>query len=493
MSNYPLLNYNCDFSGNKLPIANLTFAYGQLGQSSNLTGGLWGSLPISSLFSNNTTLITINGGNSLTFNISGIYQITTSVIFGSPNSGGFTSSTQSFAFSYSTLINSGSVLNSSNNNISGPISFLDGSNNIILASTPLFISGSASGGGANLSNGFDSPNYGGNVSVLSNTTTSPTSYPPFFILPNYSNTSTGLYNNVNTITSIYYIPAPTTIYFNIANTSSTSNSIYASGNFTVEMMNYVVVPSVTNNTNLTGTLNYTNGYYYYTFVPTTSTNSGTATITFPINVAVNYLLVGGGGGGGGSYYFTSSKYYDGGGGGGGQSLSSSISGNTFNITVGNAGAGGLATVNGSPGGNTILNAVSVNGGGGGSSYSTSLGGTGGGSPGGTGFWFINNGAVAIQYATNGLTGNTYSLSGIGLTYSVGGSGGGGGSVIGGSNVYGGQGGLNATGGTAGGNISYTGGVGTGYGTGGGGASASGSTSVSGGQGGTGVIILYWKA
>jgi hypothetical protein len=498
MSNYPLLNYNW---GNHLPIANLTFSYGQIGPivGNGVTGGIWGSLPVSNVFSNNPTLVTINS-NGIQFNVSGIYQITTSITFSSPNSGGFTSSNQTFAFSYSTSPNSGSVLTSSNNNITGPISFLDGSNNIILASTPLFINGSASGGGANLQNGFDSSYYGGNVSMLQNTTTTPTSYPPFFLLPNYSNTSTGLYNNVNTITSIYYIPEPTTIYFNIANTSSSSNYINASGNFTVELMNYIVVPSVTNNSNLTSTLNYTNGYYYYTFVPTTTTSSGTATITFPTNVQMNYLLVGGGGGGGGSYYFTSSKYYDGGGGGGGQSINSNINSTSFNITVGNAGPGGTATNNGLPGGSTSLTSNGItttcNGGGGGLTYPNSTGGTGGGVPGGEGFWYLNNGSVSIQFATNGLSGNTFSLSGIGLTYNVGGSGGGGGSVSGGSSINGGAGGSTVNGGVAGGNSSSTGGSSTGSGTGGGGASVGSSSSgasASGGQGGPGLVVLYWKA
>ena len=231
MSGYPLLNYNW---GNDLPIANLNFAYGTLGAAGSSNGLSWSSLSITgSLFNNNNNLVTINGTNGLQFNISGIYQITTTLQFTGPS---ITGGTETFAFSYSTGPNNGTqTLSSSSNGIAGPISFLDGSNNVILASTPLFINGLASGGGANLQNGFDSTNYGGNVSMLLNTATS--SYPPFFLLPNYMTSS--IKENVNTITSIYYIPAPTTIYFNIANTLST-NSLNATGNFTVELMNYIV-------------------------------------------------------------------------------------------------------------------------------------------------------------------------------------------------------------------------------------------------------------
>jgi hypothetical protein len=234
MSTYPLLDYNwIDTSGSMLPIANLNFAYGTLGAAGQSNGNYWSSLTITgSLFNNNNNLVDISG-NGIQFNVSGIYQITTTLQFTGPS---ITGGTETFAFSYSTGLNNGTqTLSSSSNSIAGPISFLDGSNNVILGSTPLFINGSASGGGANLQNGFDSTNYGGNVSMLLNTATS--TYPPFFLLPNYMTSS--IKQNVNTITSIYYIPAPTTIYFNIANTLST-NSLNATGNFTVELMNYIV-------------------------------------------------------------------------------------------------------------------------------------------------------------------------------------------------------------------------------------------------------------
>lgn len=481
MSNYPLLNYNWDFSGNQLPIANSTFAYGQLGQiaGSGVQGGIWGSLPVSTLFSNNNTLITISG-NSLKFNVSGIYQITTILQF-IPSSG-FNSGIQTFVFSYSTSANTASSFSYSNNNINGPISFLDGSNNIILGTSPLLINGSASGGG---SNSLSSTNYGGQIDLSTNVN----SNIPFFILPNYSGST--IINNVNTITSIYYIPVGTTLYFNIGNGStSTSNYINANGNFTVKLLKYILVPSVTSSNLTVSSLNYSNGYYYYTFVPTTTTSSGSATITFTGNVAMNYLLVGGGGGGGGSIYvlFGNSSY--GGGGGGGQIVTSALTGNTFNINVGGGGTS-VTGGNGNMGGNTTLQngtaplVYSYAGGGG--AVNGGAGGSGGGGTGAIG----GQGQSSTQNSTNGGAGQTITLSGINLSYSVGGAGGGGATSV---SVYGGSGGSSATGGIAAGNgTSGSGGVGTGYGTGGGGGGTTNESNNIGGAGGPGLAVLYWAA
>jgi hypothetical protein len=231
MSAYPLLNYNwLDSSGNTLPIANSTFAYGTLGKStvSPLPGAYWASLTIPSLYvpssSSNTnyTLTNISVGNTaLTFNVSGIYQITTSLQFSG------ISGAQTFAFSYSTASNSNQTLNSSTNSIAGAIAIYTGTT---LATTPYFINGSSSGGG---SSGFTTTNCGGNVYLTSGTG----STDPFFILPNNLSATTS--PNANTITSIYYIPASTPLYFNIANTGSTSG-LNATGNFTVQLLNYVV-------------------------------------------------------------------------------------------------------------------------------------------------------------------------------------------------------------------------------------------------------------
>ena len=79
MSSYPLLNFNwVDPSGSTVPIANSTFAYGTLGPygSSGSNSTYWGSLPVTSLTSNNGNFIT-KSSNYLTFNVSGIYELTT--------------------------------------------------------------------------------------------------------------------------------------------------------------------------------------------------------------------------------------------------------------------------------------------------------------------------------------------------------------------------------------------------------------------------------
>lgn len=532
MSGYPLLNYNwIDISGNTLPITNSTFAYGTLGfTTASLAGGVWGSLTIPSLISNNTTLISKNS-NYLTFNISGIYQLTTTLSFAGESTTNLSGGAQTFAFSYSTQPNAPPTSFSyANNNIVGGIQALDGSLNVILGSTPLFINGSASGGG---SNSISSTSFGGNVIVPTSTGSQPAGYLcPFFVFPNYSTTNTIYGSNVSTITSVYYIPAPTTIYFNIGNTNagSSGTALNAVGNFTAQLLNYVLVPSVVSS-NLTGTLNYSNGYYYYTFYPTTTTNSGTATITFPTNVAVNYLLVGGGGSGAGGLTNTpaivtaTSTSWSGGGGGGGQVINStsSISGNTFNITVGNAGPSTTASALGVIGGNTILtngstSAIAI-GGGGGQIAPVSAGGTGGGAGGGSGMYVTSYDTGTGAYyqtvqntPTNGDSGQTINLPF--QTYNVGGGGGGGGNTIyyaglvinafgsaGSVTTYGGTAGSNSTGGLPGGNTPTQTGqnsVSTSYGTGGGGggiylSNTVAFTSYGGGQGGPGLVVLYWKA
>jgi hypothetical protein len=480
MSGYPLLNYNfIDSSGNTLPIVNSCFAYGTLGKSTLQPGTYWSSLTINSLSvpslssNNNYTLVDISGNNTcLQFNVSGIYQITTSLQFTG------ISGAQTFAFSYSTGSNSSSnTLSNSTNNIAGAIATYTGST---LTSTPYFINGSSSGG----SSGFTTTNFGGNVYLTSGTGNTD----PFFILPNnLSNTNSP---NANTITSIYYIPAPNALYFNIANTGSGSG-LNATGNFTVQLLNYIVgIPNLSNVTNLTiSSLQYSNGYYYYTFVPTNTTSSGTATITFSGNVQMSCLLVGGGGGGGGNNISSSSIVSNGGGGGGGgQILNSIISGSTFNLTVGNAGAGGASSVNGTIGGNTSLNSLVVSGGGGG--LYTSPGGTNGG---GIGATYDSKGNI-LNYSTSGASGQTITLSGINLSYSVGGAGGGGGAPS--FNFpYGGGGGLNNTGGAGGGGTSYVGGAGSGYGTGGGGGGGQYPTNgpYAGGSGFSGFAVIYWVA
>ena len=572
VNNFPLLNYNWTKSSNKYPIVNSCFVYGTIGKifgygnGTSVGDGLdWDSLRVNSI--DGTSIATTNAYSSVTsmnnlvtsiknfnpsfstiesyatyglkFNVSGIYQITTTLQFTGTNDSGsqqITSGVQTFAFSYSKAVNFASTtsiaatgtadrLSSSRNEILGPITVFDGSSS--LSTTPYFINGSASGGGSDLTNGFDSTYFGGNICILPNATTTSTLYPPFFIMPNYMTTipANGVNNgvNINTINAIYYIPAGTNIYFNIANTTQ-RDWLNANGNFTIKLLNYV--PNfVNNNTNLTvSELQYSNGYMYYTFVSTSTTTNGTATITFPKNVEMNYLLVGGGGGGSGSVRTGPVRYVCGSGGGGGQAVSSSspITGQSFSIFVGNAGAGASTTMSndstGMKGGDTYLsvlngstvNAIGGNGGimdnsltdlqpnpisaGGNSGNSTSL-------KGGSGGFNTNDfkGNGVLQTYTTGSNGSTISLSLISQSYSVGGAGGGGGPVLTTTSGGGGSGGNNATGGIASSityniNINPNGGTGSGYGTGGGGAGVNNNVlSWVGGNGGPGFAVLYWKA
>jgi hypothetical protein len=489
---FPLLNYNWTNSTFVYPIVNSYFVYGTLGKINNkitttIGNGLdWDSLPVSSIdgtsivttdttnqynkTSINNLVTSIRFNNStyytygLKFNVSGIYNITTALQFTGTNEGGtqqITGGVQTFAFSYSKDVNFSSTgadkLSSTNNNIAGP------------------------------------SNFGANICMLPNQTTS-SNIPPFFILPNYMTSS--IKSNVNSINAVYYIPAQTNIFFNIANTAQT-NWLNATGNFTIELLNYLPV-FVTNVDNLTvSPLQYINGYNYYTFVPTNTAGNGTAYISIPKNVEMNYLLVGGGGGGGGSYYDNNLgqvTIYCGGGGGGGQVLKSLISGSLFTLTVGGAGADGTANNSGTKGGDTtltnILNSTNTNaiGGGGGFSYNTSEGGTGGGANGGKGNYLVSGN---YSSPTNGGLGSSVTLSEISSTpYKVGGGGGGGGMD---RQYNGGRGGTDNIGGNATSNPSGDmGGTGSGYGTGGGGAGITSGNTNRGGKGGPGFAVLYWK-
>ena len=479
-----LLKYNyTDPSSLKVPIANSFFAYGTLNSSSNtLYGAAWGSLPIKSIDSNTSFVTKI--ANYIQINVSGIYQITTTLTFN-----GITGS-RTFAFSYSNQENintSTDTITKSLNNIAGPINLYNATDT--LSTTPYFINGSSSGGGAYLNNGFDSLAYGGNICMINNTPTN--TYPPFFLLPNDmqgSNTCP----NLNTISAIYYMPAQTKLYFNIANTD-TANGLNANGNFTIELLNYL--PNfVTNNTNLTvSPLQQYGGYNYYTFVPTNTAGNGTATITILTSASINYLLVGGGGGGGGSYN-SSGTNNGGGGGGGGQIRIGTTTGGQITITVGNAGSGGVAAGNGGAGGNTVLNTIIAAGGGGGGT--DTIGGTGGSAAGGQGYQFQPFNGDGDQGATSGGAGQSINISQIGLTYSVGGAGGGGGPGTSNFNSNnGGAGGVNNVGGVSGGSTNYNGTNSTGYGTGGGGGGSyyGFTTSYLGGSGGSGFAVLYWEA
>jgi len=198
------------------------------------------------------------------------------------------------------------------------------------------------------------------------------------------------------------------------------------------------------------------------------------------SLPIDYLVIGGGGGGGGSHG-------GGGGGGGFQYGSSSISPNTYPVTVGagntNIGTYGTTCPNGSP---SSFNVITSAGGGGGAATNSIQNGAAGGSGGGGG---PNSGAPSWG-GSQGGAGNTPSTSppqgsrgGNGdVSYGAHGSGGGGGASQQGiasnnGTGYGGNG--------SGGNGSSWPGNGTAYSGGGGGGGHSSNASNAGMPGGSG--------
>lgn len=502
-------NYN-DASNNKLPIINSTFICGicalTMYPTTKDNSTYWMALPVSNILTSNNNLVTINNSGGLVFNVSGVYQLTTNLLF---TGSGFGSNNQNFfGFSYSTSANntsssfiSGSPqISGTSNSIAGPIYMLDGSTNTIFGTNALFIEGTASGGSGNYKNGYSSSNYGGQIVSVSTSGTSGTptvgNSPPFFLLPNFA-TSSSITDStnpcipINTVNAKYYIPYGTPLYFNFTNTGG-DNTLNASANFTIQLLyNCIPTPTLSAVTNIANTTLYnSSNTYYYVFYPST-VGTSTAIINFNVAVTMYYLLVGGGGGGA---TVTSYTNIYGGAGGGGQIINGTagVSGNIFTISIGSGGAGGTnVSVNGNAGGQTTLTVgtnVIVAGGGGGATSPT--GGAGGGT--GTSAGALGgNGYTSSAYATNGGDGQTISISAIGQTYAVGGAGGGGGSN--GGFPYGGIGGNNNIGGAAGGNgaTNMSGSNGIGYGTGGGGSYYENTNTV-GGNGGSGLVVLYWQ-
>lgn len=239
-------------------------------------------------------------------------------------------------------------------------------------------------------------------------------------------------------------------------------------------------------------------YVPSTLTITSFTNVGIDSWIAPAYVnAVEYLVVGGGGGGGGAFDTGSA-----GGGGGGLVLSGTLTvvpGNTYSISVGAGGAGGIGNRNISPpeytgnnGGTTkFATKISLGGGGG---YRSRL------QTGGTGYG---------GFAANGLTAPT---GGNGAGNALGGENGGGG---GGNASAGGSstltplqsktGGAGLTNNISDSNVTYgAGGVGgqvntslagsdgaNNTGNGGGGATSVSGDSKSGGNGGSGIVILKY--
>jgi hypothetical protein len=487
-----------DSSNNIWPICNTKFIYGTLGSTYNVedttngvyyTGSstIWGSLNVASISQGNSNLVKLSPFTdklgvtryTISVNQSGIYRIRTTLTFSGIN---FTSGTNIY-FKFGDL---------SNNNTALPIDSTSNPNILSLSSNQI------------LSLGYVYTNNSSSYPSIVNTLTS---YLPYFtLIPTYSTSTTFLNNGFSVIEQILYLPFNTPLYFNIASVGS-NTYVNSTGNFTFELLSFSNNPTITNSVNISnnGILN-KNGYNYIEFTPTSSV-SGTATISFPLDVNLNFLLVGGGGGAGGAGSITSNEntYSVGGGGGGGCSaINGSASGTTFNISVGNYGIGGYYLLQGTNGYNSSIGSSPSNnniaiayGGGGGGSYS-------GGSSQGGGVWNpvpdpSGNGTKYL--AANGGQGyfNIYKVSTVnpssGLsqlaidlsfnTYLIGGAGGGGGEY----NC--GNGGSLNNGGAGPGTGTGNGTPGSGYGTGGGGAQMISVGEYIGGNGGPGLVVLYW--
>lgn len=243
----------------------------------------------------------------------------------------------------------------------------------------------------------------------------------------------------------------------------------------------------------------------------TFTSSGTFQVLTSINT-LEYLIVAGGGGGAGRHH--------GGGGGAGGLLTNiggtpiSLSANSYPITVGAGGNGGIDGTTPTNGQNSVLNTFTAIGGGGGGSYY--FNGATGGSGGGAGYSYAPGAGTSGQ----GFAGGEDSLSA--NAYGAGGGGGAAEAGAAGSSTLGGNGGaglqINITGTSTyyaggGGGSAYTGtpgsggsgGGGTGGAannspysptagtpnTGGGGGGCEESGTATGGAGGSGIVIIRY--
>ena len=233
-------------------------------------------------------------------------------------------------------------------------------------------------------------------------------------------------------------------------------------------------------------------------------------VDYGYRVPVEYLIVAGGGGGGG-------RDINGGGGGGGFLLGSTALFGTYNVTVGDGGAGGTdGTIkNGLQGGNSSIGNIVAIGGGGGRSYANDYDGAGGSGGGGAGVNRLTGGSGTAGQGNDGGDGATSATSDYG-----GGGGGGAGQVgfAGNAGKDGGDGLQSSISGTAtyyaggGGGAGHrstgsgelgSGGLGGGGNAGtdadastragtpntGGGGGASRNTGLSGGNGGSGIVMI----
>ncbi len=189
------------------------------------------------------------------------------------------------------------------------------------------------------------------------------------------------------------------------------------------------------------------------------TSSGTYTPT-PGTKRIRVTITGGGGGGGGCKAYSSSETFFGAGGGAGGTIISIMTPtqNSYPVTIGAGGAGGVSATNGTSGGNSVFASLIAPGGsGGGKSGVTNTNGGNGGVP-STGDIRITGG-----HGGDGQSGN------IGV------------SGEGGTSYWGGGGRAGAGGGV----------IGKAYGSGGGGAYDDGysGTSMTGGKGASGICII----
>ncbi|ELV4012567.1 tail fiber protein [Escherichia coli] len=189
------------------------------------------------------------------------------------------------------------------------------------------------------------------------------------------------------------------------------------------------------------------------------TSSGTYTPT-PGTKRIRVTITGGGGGGGGCKAYSSSETFFGAGGGAGGTIISIMTPtqNSYPVTIGAGGAGGVSATNGTSGGNSVFASLIAPGGsGGGKSGVTNTNGGNGGVP-STGDIRITGG-----HGGDGQSGNI-SVSGEG-----------------GTSYWGGGGRAGAGGGV----------IGKAYGSGGGGAYDAGysGTSMTGGKGASGICII----
>ena len=208
--------------------------------------------------------------------------------------------------------------------------------------------------------------------------------------------------------------------------------------------------------------------------PATTSNvqifTASGTFTAPADIHEIYItMIGGGGGGAGSQ--TGGSSAGGGGGAGAYKINHRFAvtpGSNYTVTIGAGGTGGATDADGSSGGTTSFDSVSVLGGGAGTDPDGGLGS-------GSGF----NASTSIS---------TFSISGGGQTF-VGGNGAAGGG--GGADGGGGGGspfGAGADGGDAANGANGTANTGVGGGGGGGGMGGGG---ASGGNGGSGLVIVMY--